>query len=256
MLMIAPPPPCFTIWRAAACPARKVPLRFTAITRSKSASARSRNSAAWTIPALATRMSTRPNSLTAAAIAASTSILRETSQRAKLALKPSERNRRVSPRPASSFTSVSSTRAPSRAKARAHARPMPCAAPVTTATLSESLTNLFRRGLHGLGELGAESIHPLGAACHRARIDGRLVVFRGGALQPRVNPLLELGVFLHQRGDRVDALPFDHEAHQRIGVPVGDGARVAMAIVLPRLVELVPVVGAFDRLLAVRRVGL
>src|SRR5258708_2112127 len=256
MLTMAPPPPCFTIWRAAAWPARKMPFRFTAITRSKSASSMSRNSAACTMPALATRTSRRPNALTAAATALSTWALRETSQAAKLTVKPSAVRRSVSRRPASSFTSVRSTRAPSRAKARAHARPMPCAAPVTRATLSASLTRLLRLGLHRFGELRAEFVETAGAAGAHARIDHLVVVLRRRALDMRVDEILVLRVLAHRAGERVHALPVHQHAHQRVGVALADLVRVAVAIILPRLVQLRPVEHFVDRLLGRGGVGL
>src|SRR5947208_371063 len=52
MLMMTPPSPCSTMRRAAAWPQRKGPFRFVRSTRSKSASARSRKSATWVMPAL------------------------------------------------------------------------------------------------------------------------------------------------------------------------------------------------------------
>src|SRR5258706_11269372 len=249
MLMMAPPPPCFTICRAAAWPARKMPFRFTASTRSKSASSRSRNSAACTMPALPTRMSRRPNSFTAAATAASTSALRETSHAAKLTGYPSERSRRTSRWPARSFTSESSTWAPSRAKACAQASPMPCAAPVTRATLSASLTLSLRlRRVHHGGELGAERLLPLGAALRAARIDRGAIVLRSGTLEGLVNELLELRVLLHRGAERPDVLPLDDEAQERVGVEIGDFARVAVREIEIGLLHLRPVDDIVDAL--------
>src|SRR6185436_16869861 len=181
MLMIAPPPPCFTIWRAAAWPARNTPFRFTARTRSKSTSSMSRNSAAWTMPALATRMSRRPNFSTVAATARSTLAFLDTSHAVPAADLPTL--------PAAAWTapslrSTSMTFAPSATKAWAQANPIPCAAPVTSATLSRSFMRLFADGLHrvevhrriarlgGTGG-GPDRVHEFGA---------ELVLHRGAVL--------------------------------------------------------------------------
>src|SRR5258706_2309883 len=272
MLMIEPPLPCFTIWRAAAWPARKTPFRFTESTRSKSFSSRSRNSAACTMPALATRTSRLPNSSTAERIALSTWSLRATSQATKLAEKFSERSFSTSRRPMSSLRSVSNTFAPSRANACAHARPIPCAAPVTRATLPESLMRLFRRSrgnrrdrrhrrqvqrLRGFGcrrECLAHRVLPLRAALRRARADHGEIVLCGRAPEVRLDEGFVIGV-LHAFGEDVHVLPVDHDAQHRVGERIGDLARVALAPVLPRLVEPLPRENQVHRLLRLLHVG-
>src|SRR5436190_215010 len=58
------PPPCLTIWRAAAWQQKKTPLRLTRSTRCHSTSGCSRNGAECAMPALANITSRRPSSLT------------------------------------------------------------------------------------------------------------------------------------------------------------------------------------------------
>src|SRR6476646_2285445 len=272
MLMIDPPLPCFTIWRAAACPARKTPFRFTESTRSKSFSSRSRNSAACTMPALATRISSLPYSLTAERMALSTWSLRETSHATKLAARFSARSFSASRRPMPSLRSVSSTFAPSRAKACAHARPIPCAAPVTRATLPESLMRLLRRSggnrgdrrhrrtVQGLRDLGvrrdrlAYRILPFRAALRGARTDHDDVVLGGRAPQVRLDERLVIGV-LHAIGQHLHVLPVDHEPQHRVGERIGHVARIAVTPVLPCLVEPLPGENQVHRLLRLLHVG-
>src|SRR5260221_486997 len=131
-----------------------------------------------------------------------------------------------------------------------------CAAPVTRATLSASLTRLLRLGLHRFGELRAEFVETAGAAGAHARIDHLVVVLRRRALDMRVDEILVLRVLAHRAGERVHALPVHQHAHQRVGVALADLVRVAVAIILPRLVQLRPVEHFVDRLLGRGGVGL
>src|SRR2546426_229416 len=86
-------------------------------------------------PALLTRMSRPPKPDLASSIIARTSAERETSARRKRAAPPSFAIVETTRRPFSSFTSATTTRAPSRAKRVAMASPNPDPAPVTIAIL-------------------------------------------------------------------------------------------------------------------------
>src|SRR3990167_1527988 len=92
------------------------------------------------MPALLNRMSIRPCVSTAVWISASTSFCFDTSQRTASAVGPRSRAR---VRPPSSPISARTTWAPSRAKRRAVAAPMPEAAPVITATLFSNRLRLI-----------------------------------------------------------------------------------------------------------------
>src|SRR6185503_14686156 len=253
MLMIAPPPPCFTIWRAAAWPARNTPFRFTARTRSKSTSSMSRNSAAWTMPALATRMSRRPNFSTVAATARSTADFLETSHAVPAADLPTLA---AAAWTAPSLRSTSMTFAPSATKAWAQANPIPCAAPVTRATLSRSFMRLFADGLHrvevhrriarlgGTGggpdrvhEFGAELVLHRGAVLLRECVDVLAIILGRRAHEVLVDELLVLGVLGRATRDGVDVLPAHQEPHEGIGEGFLDGTRVAVAELAERLLE-------------------
>ena len=132
---MAPPRPCLTICRAAACPPMNTERRLTAITRSNISSLMSRNGALAAVPALLIMMSRAPKADVAAATAASTSSRLVTSQAMAMATRP--RSRRASAA-ALAFTpsiSASATCAPSCARRVAQARPIPLAAPVTRAAL-------------------------------------------------------------------------------------------------------------------------
>ena len=123
------PRPARAMSRATAWATRKAPLRLTRSTASKSASVMSKKSQALKIPALLTSTSMRPCALMAAATSASTWALSPTSQ---CTYKPPNSLARAVPR--SSSMSAITTRAPSRAKRRQQASPMPCAPPVTRQT--------------------------------------------------------------------------------------------------------------------------
>ena len=127
MFTIALPSP---ISRAAACVAHSADLRLIANTRSKSSSVRSSSSAACVTPALLTRMSSPPQCPVTCAKIRSISLLRLTS--AVTACWPRSAAARAAP---SASISASRTCAPSATNAAAIARPIPCAAPVTTARL-------------------------------------------------------------------------------------------------------------------------
>src|SRR5439155_3557891 len=125
-------------------------------------------------PALLTRMSSPPKPDTASSIIACTSAERETSARKKRAVPPSLAIAEATRRPFSSFTSATTTRAPSRAKRVAMASPNPDPAPVTIAILP---SNLMPSLLSGAGRPGSTA--PRRA---RARRLGSGVRGGGGAM--------------------------------------------------------------------------
>src|SRR5581483_10760773 len=135
VLTIAPPVPCLSIWRISYFMHSHTPLRSTAMTRSKFSSVSSAV-LSWrpAIPALLCAQSSRPKCLTAAATVASTSAARVTSHLWNAASPPALLIRATVSSPAGT-ASTTSTLAPSRAAAKAEARPIPLAAPVTKATL-------------------------------------------------------------------------------------------------------------------------
>src|SRR5688572_25529488 len=124
---------------SAACAQRKVPFRLTSSTASHCSSVIFAAIASRLIPALLMRMSRRPKASTACSTMRSHSLFRVTSPATTSALAPALR---ISPatvsRPAA-FASLIATSAPSRAKRRAVAAPIPPAAPVTRATFPDSL---------------------------------------------------------------------------------------------------------------------
>jgi hypothetical protein len=132
ILMITPDF-CLRMSGTTACANRKIDLTFTAMSRSNSVSSTSSmGRRTWLMPALLTRMSTRPNASTIDFTAASTSVRWETSQRTAIALLLIE----AAASPAAfSLMSTTATRAPSRAKVAAMPLPKPDPAPVTSATL-------------------------------------------------------------------------------------------------------------------------
>src|SRR5688572_30240994 len=96
------------------------------------------NGVSSVMAALLTRMSRRPQVDTAAATACATLAWSETSAFTACAVSPSFRRSSAAASTTSSSRSHIRTRAPSPARTRAAAKPMPRAAPVTSATLSWS----------------------------------------------------------------------------------------------------------------------
>src|SRR5215831_5636327 len=130
--MIAPPPARIT--GTMAWLNRNRPFTLTAITRSSSSSEISVTGLlTCAVPALLTRMSSRPKAASVERTAASISAARVTSQPRASALVPIS-SATACAAPAS--TSSTQTRAPSRANVSAMHRPMPEPAPVTMAALS------------------------------------------------------------------------------------------------------------------------
>ena len=110
------PPPCAFISRATACATRNEPFRLTSITASQSASVMSRKSAALKMPALLTSALTGPSACCVAASAASTSALRDTSQRCASVLAPCAFSSAARACTLGRSTSHNATLAPSRAR--------------------------------------------------------------------------------------------------------------------------------------------
>ena len=137
MLRITPPP-CRTIIGTAARAQKKMPFTFTAYSRSKSASDVRSIVPTCAMPALLTRMSTRPLSDATASKSRATASAFDTSQTNASARPPSRPIASAVRRAAASSTSTTATRACWRPKSAAIAAPMPDPAPVTTATLSVS----------------------------------------------------------------------------------------------------------------------
>ena len=134
-------------WRTATWLTRKTLVRLMLIMRPHCSSVISSKAALLKIPALLTRMSSRPNCATVPAIIASTSG-RLTTSVAKVAVRTpcacprSSHACAVSCTPAR-FRSESANQQPSSAKRKAMARPMPRAAPVITATLLRNRAIFF-----------------------------------------------------------------------------------------------------------------
>src|SRR5262247_4232642 len=99
------------------------------------------------MPALFTRTSRRPKAPTVVLTASCQSSSLATSSLTNCALPPSALIFSATARPSASITSATTTMAPSRAKMTASLSPIPCAAPVTIATLPPSLMGILRAGV-------------------------------------------------------------------------------------------------------------
>src|SRR6266700_1789693 len=113
----------------------QTPRRLIALMRSNTSPLTSAVSTAglW-MPALLNAASSRPKVETVCSTMAATSASSATSQRMPFALWPAATRSSAAERTPASLTSASATAAPASAKALAVARPMPEAAPVTSAT--------------------------------------------------------------------------------------------------------------------------
>src|SRR5512139_688804 len=130
---------CFIICRLTVFVISQVPLRFTRRTASNSSSDIRMRRLSRVIPALLTRMSTRPRASRIRFTPASTWAGSLTSSISTIPLPPAASiAARVSRAPASLPTSLTTTVAPSAENASAIARPIPRAEPVTSATFPES----------------------------------------------------------------------------------------------------------------------
>src|SRR5207247_944908 len=151
---------CSRIRRGACRVQLKVPFKWTAMTASHSSSLMLKIIRSRRMPALFTRMSIAPNSLTAvstmrsaAAKSATLSALATARPpRARIASTTSSATRREAPRPSTSAPrSLTTTAAPSAASSSAMARPMPRPAPVTTAALPSSRFAMAQASFGGAG---------------------------------------------------------------------------------------------------------
>src|SRR5438309_1318434 len=244
------PPPRRTIAGTAACVARNIDFRSTAITRSHSSSVVSSRPLRDSMPTLLCRMSTPPQRSTAALTTAAHSAGRVTSAAWATASLPSARIA-ATVSSARSFTwSTQKTFAPSRAKRMAVALPLPRPgprepAPVMIATLpfSRPLTGLsLQRARTGIAvprkpraigaETGRDERLEDRAAAHGASVPG-------GDLEPAHRPLQERP--LHEgleRGDhsrQIDLFP-TRERREVTAVALGEKSR-------PALTEHEPVLG-------------
>src|SRR5215469_14675698 len=132
-LTIEPPPDCFIASTACFVP-RNTPREFTAISRSHASVSSMSATALPLMPALLTRISSLPCFCTVAATTAFQSSSFVTSRRMNSAVPLARVISAATWRPSSSSMSATTTFAPSLAKRRAVAAPMPEAAPVTIAT--------------------------------------------------------------------------------------------------------------------------
>src|SRR3989441_1321772 len=137
------PPPHFRNSFSAARDIRNGPFTFTVITRSHSSSVMLSTVETCSAPALFTSTFSRPNCLTVSRTARSTSLPRVTSHSTAEALPPSFFTSPVTARSFSSRRPAKATPAPSRANARAIARPIPVPPPLIRATFPESRVTLF-----------------------------------------------------------------------------------------------------------------
>src|SRR6266851_640988 len=137
------PPPHFRNSFSAARDIRNGPFTFTIITRSHSSSVMLSTVETCSAPALFTSTFSRPNCLTVSRTARSTSLSRVTSHSTAEALPPSFFTSPVTARSFSGRRPAKATLAPSRANARAIARPIPVPPPLISATFPESRVTLF-----------------------------------------------------------------------------------------------------------------
>src|SRR5713101_3858183 len=134
MLMITPPTgDCASICRTPSRAQRKTPPAFTRITVSQSCRLVSRIVPTWLMPALLTRISSRPSVAATRSIAALTWDSSRTSSCCERVLPPAARISLATRSAASTLISVRMTCAPCCAKSRAICSPMPDPAPVTKA---------------------------------------------------------------------------------------------------------------------------
>lgn len=143
--MTIEPPPCLSICRISQRMQFQTPLKSTATVLSNSASEISAiGFCGVCIPALLSAASRRPNFPAIHSTIFSTSPASDTSQAKASAFSPDSASFRACS--SGLFMSASTVTAPARANASAHASPIPCAAPVTRATLPfmSSIAQSFR----------------------------------------------------------------------------------------------------------------
>src|SRR5215216_5386132 len=158
------PPPLLIICSIAYLQVKNMPRPSIAMTSSQSSSVASTTDASGMMPALAITMSSRPYSSTATSIIRRTSSGFETSA-VKTATSPvTSRSESRSADNPSALISASTRRAPSRANSSAVARPIPAAAPVTTADfpsnrperswVADSVTTRSPQVVHQIPDVG------------------------------------------------------------------------------------------------------
>src|SRR5215813_6807294 len=143
MFTMDPPPPCRMAGTACFMP-RKTPLALMLMRVSQCVVLRVSRSYEPLIPALFTRISRRPQVPIVVLTASCQSSSLATSSLTNCAWPPSALIFSATARPSASITSATATIAPSRAKMMASLSPIPCAAPVTIATLPPSLMGILR----------------------------------------------------------------------------------------------------------------
>ena len=121
-----------------------VPFRLTSSTAFQSSSFMRSSRPSRVMPALFTRMSMRPSSVSNRSAIAATSAHSATFALMTSARRPCDNTARAVSSARVTSRSTTATSAPSRAKASAMARPIPWAAPVTIATFPASITAVQR----------------------------------------------------------------------------------------------------------------
>ncbi len=140
------PERCFSIEPSACCVQRCAPVRLVRITASQSSSFMRSARVSRDTPALFTSMSSRPNFASTCWNPAFTCAGSETSIGTASASPPAAWISAASSPSFSTFRAATATFAPASTSEREVARPIPCDAPVTNATLSFS-ENILRLGL-------------------------------------------------------------------------------------------------------------
>src|SRR5262252_7687619 len=138
------PPPRWRMAGTACFMPRKTPLALMLMRVSQCVVLRVSRSYEPLIPALFTRISRRPQVPIVVLTASCQSSSLATSSLTNCAWPPSALIFSATARPSASITSATATIAPSRAKMMASLSPIPCAAPVTIATLPPSLMGILR----------------------------------------------------------------------------------------------------------------
>src|SRR5712691_7626402 len=147
LMLTIDPPPVLAICSAASLVPRKTLVWLTAMIRSQPSSPSASPTELPEIPALLTRMSSRPwvDSVRSISVRHAASLV--TSAAAAIAWPPPVRMSAASASASIARMSATTTRAPSLANNRASASPMPCAPPVMIATLSfRRISFLVREG--------------------------------------------------------------------------------------------------------------
>src|SRR5262245_57089275 len=200
MLTIAPWRPSASARRQNTCEQSHAPRRLTSVSRVHWSSVSSRNGTIVSMPALFTRMSIGPSSFQTRSIIGSTSVRFETSPGTAIARVPIDVIDRTTSSACDRFsTSLTATSAPSSANTSAMPRPMPRAAPVTSARLPLSFMPLAR----------------LKPSRSRRSPDAPSLAERSQALARQASALHLLLHFLLRQGEHVVALRCQLPRHDR-----------------------------------------